>query len=79
MIKFPELCDQQEENGADLGDNYRNDRGCREFLDSIAGATRAEISDEINDTQYFCVIVDGGKRLLCHLQKDIAYNEIKNT
>ena len=59
MKKYPKLCNLQERNGLDLGNNYRNDKSCRQFIDAIADESREILTDEINETRFICVLGDG--------------------
>ena len=59
MKKFHKLCDLQEKNGLAMGQNYRNDRSYREFVDVVAETTREDISKEIDDAKFVTVLADG--------------------
>ncbi len=59
MKKYPKLCDLQEQNGLELGENYRTDKYCRQFVDVIAETTRETISSEIENSKFFCLMADG--------------------
>ncbi|XP_072015069.1 zinc finger protein 862-like [Amphiura filiformis] len=59
MKKFPKLCTLQEKNGLKIGDNWRNDKACRKFIDAVADESRQDIKDEINDAQFICILADG--------------------
>ena len=59
MKKFPKLCDLQEKNGLKLGENYRNDKSCREFVDAIAETSRDDICNDVKSAKFLCVLADG--------------------
>ena len=56
--KFTGLCDLQEKDGLDIGNNYRNEIKCKEFVSSIA-AIEQKYAKEIGDPRFLCVLADG--------------------
>ena len=57
--KFTGLCDLQEKNGLDIGNNYRNEIKCKEFVSSIAAIEQEKYAKEIRDARFLCVLADG--------------------
>ena len=57
--KFKGLCDLQEKNGLDLGSQYRNDKACKQFVESIAEVEKERAKKEIESARFLCVLADG--------------------
>ena len=57
--KFKGLCDLQEMNGLDLGSQYRNDKACKQFVESIAEVEKERAKKEIESARFLCVLADG--------------------
>ena len=57
--KFTGLCDLQEKNGLDIGNNYRNEIKCKEFVSSIAAIEQEKYAKEIRDARFLCVLAHG--------------------
>ena len=51
---FTGLCDLQEKNGLDIGNNYRNKMKCKEFVSSIAAIEQKNYAKEIRDATDEC-------------------------
>ena len=56
---YPELCKLQEVNGVDMGQRYRTDMACREFISCIAQAQSESIMCEITEARFIAVMGDG--------------------
>ena len=59
--KFTGLCDLQENNGLDTGNNYRNEIKCKVFVSSIAAIEKEKYAKEIRDARFLCVLADGAR------------------
>lgn len=57
--EFPYTCDLLEKEGVDVGNNYRNDRACKEFVKSIAQVEHNSLEEELNGARFLCVLADG--------------------
>ena len=57
--KFTGLCDLQEKNGLDIGNNYRNEIKCKESVSSIAAIEQEKYAKEIRDARLLCVLAEG--------------------
>ena len=57
--KFMGLCDLQEKNGLNIGNDYRNKIKCKEFVFSIAAIEQEKYAKEIRDARFLCVLADG--------------------
>ena len=55
--KFTGLCDLQEKNGLNIGNNYRNKIKCKEFVFSIAAIEQEKYAKEIRDARFLYVIL----------------------
>ena len=53
------LCDLQEKNGLDFGTQYKNDKACRDFVESIAAVEKERSQEEIENARFLCVLADG--------------------
>ncbi|XP_033753177.1 zinc finger protein 862-like [Pecten maximus] len=56
---FPELCSLQAKNGVDMGSMYRNDKGCKTFIEHIANSEIEKIKKDVMESRYFSVLSDG--------------------
>ena len=61
---FPGLCDLQEKNGVDLGNRYRNDHSCRDFVMATAKVTADQLKDEIVGSRFLVVMGDGSTDII---------------
>ena len=56
---FPWLCTLDEKKGLSVGDSYRNEKKCSEFIESIAEEQRMQLRSVIEKAHYFSIMVDG--------------------
>eukprot|EP00731_Ephydatia_muelleri_P019526 Em0012g351a len=56
---FPWLCTLDEKKGLSVGDSYRNEKKCSEFIESIAEEQRMQLRSVIQKAHYFSIMVDG--------------------
>ncbi|XP_033758057.1 zinc finger protein 862-like [Pecten maximus] len=54
-----ELCSLQAKNGVDMGSMYRNDKGCKTFIEHIANSEIEKIKKDVMESRYFSVLSDG--------------------
>ncbi|XP_063609950.1 zinc finger protein 862-like [Penaeus indicus] len=57
--KFESLCELQNMNGVQLGKNYINDHGCKDFIMAIASVLKSETKEEVSHANYFSILADG--------------------
>ena len=57
--KFPDLCYLHEQNGIELGQNYRNKNACAEFVNSIGTQICNETKESVCDSRFLSVLCDG--------------------
>lgn len=56
---FASLCDLQEKNGLQLGSQYRHDKACRNFVQSIASVEKRRIVEDVKSARFIAVMGDG--------------------
>nr|XP_006813033.1 PREDICTED: zinc finger protein 862-like [Saccoglossus kowalevskii] len=56
---FSWMCDLDEAKGLVIGDTYRNDKRCKEFIEAIANTERINTSSLIENTKFLSIISDG--------------------
>ena len=56
---FASLCELQEKNGINVGQMYRHDKGCRDFVESIAYVEKDRIKQGVKAARFFAVMGDG--------------------
>jgi len=49
----------QEKNGLDHGSQYRNDKACKQFIDSTGEVEKERAKKEIESARCLCVLADG--------------------
>ena len=57
--KYPGICDLQEFNNIQLGNNYRTDKYCRLLVNTIATEMESELSSLIDNKIFISVLSDG--------------------
>lgn len=57
--KFSGLCDLQEKNGVQMGDMYRNEKKCSQFVASIADVEKETAITEVKESRFLSVLSDG--------------------
>ena len=57
--KYPGICNLQEFNNIQLGNNYRTDKYCRLFFNTIATEMESELSSLIDNNGFISVLSDG--------------------
>ena len=73
--KYPGICDLQEFNNIQLGNNYRTDTYCRLFVNTIANEMESELSSITDNNRFISVLSDGStdagvteqEIIYCHL------------
>ena len=77
LKKFTGLCDLQKRNGLDVGNNYRNEMKCKEFVSSIAAIEQERYAKEIRDARSSCVVADSAtdKSVTEHLTVFVRYTD----
>ena len=58
--------------GLELGDTYRNDMSCKQFIIAIAEVTRAEIESDLQQAQFVSVMSDGSTDISV-VENEIVY------
>ena len=59
FTKYESLCQLQELNGLDLGENYLSRIACARFVQSIASDIKEDLKTAINDCRFVSVLSDG--------------------
>ena len=54
---FPWLCTLDEKKGLSVGDSYRNEKKCSEFIESIAEEQRMQLRSVIQKAHYFSIFL----------------------
>ena len=57
--QYQPLCELQEKNGVDMGDYYKNDKACKDFIENISEAEKERVKDEVGKVQWISVLADG--------------------
>ena len=57
--KYPGICDLQESNNIQLENNYRTDKYCRLFFNTLATEMESKLSSLINNNRFISVLSDG--------------------
>ena len=57
--KFKGLCNLQEKNGVDMEIQYKSEKACKDFVESIAAVENERCQSEIEGARFLCVLADG--------------------
>ena len=58
---YPHLCLLEEKHAVDLGQSYRNDKACKEFVVAISDQFKNEIGEQLQRAQFLGVMADSAK------------------
>ena len=72
ITDFVRMCQADAKKGLELGDTYRNDMSCKQFITAIAEVTRAEIDSDLQQAQFVSVMSDGSTDILV-VENKIVY------
>ena len=72
ITDFVRMCQADTKKGLELGDTYRNDMSCKQFITAIAEVTRAEIDSDLQQAQFVSVMSDGSTDISV-VEKKIVY------
>ena len=53
------MADLDEKKGVVIGDTYKNDKACREFIRAISTVELTKVKEMVNDVKFLTVISDG--------------------
>ena len=59
FTKMKAVCALEERHGADLGEGYKNDRGCSVFVEFIARDQQERLVAELTQSKFFSLQADG--------------------
>ena len=59
FTKMKAVCALEERHGADLGEGYKNDRGCSVFVEFIARDQQERLVAELTRSKFFSLQADG--------------------
>ena len=66
------MSDLDEMKGLDVGDTYRNDKSCREFISAIADVERENIEMKLKEASFISVLSDGSTDVSV-IENEIVY------
>lgn len=69
---FSFICDLDEMKGVNIGQTYRNDKSCRQFVYYIAEETRSSIRKDVENASFLSIISDGATDT-AHSEREILY------
>ena len=88
---FELFCELQEKNILNIRQMYRHDKGCRDFVESIACVEKDRIKQGVKATKFFAVMGDGStdtsiteqegvfiRYLIINSKKDQNYSQYSN-
>ena len=58
---YPHLCLLEEKHAVDLGQTYRNDKACKEFIVAISDQFKNETGEQLQRAQFLGVMADSAK------------------
>ena len=56
---YPHLCLLEEKHAVELGQTYRNDKACKDFIFAISDQFKNEIGGQLQRAHFLGVMVDG--------------------
>ena len=68
---YPHLCLLQERHAVELGQTYRNDKACKDFIVAISDQFKNELGEQLQRAQFLGIMADSatdvGRGCLCAL------------
>lgn len=57
--KFPDMIELQKQNGVDEGNNYINEKGCREFCMNMGEVLKDDTANNVKTARFISILSDG--------------------
>ena len=56
---YPQLCQLEQKHGIELGQTYRTDKACKNFIMAISEEIKGELGEQIQKARFLSVMTDG--------------------
>ena len=75
---YPHLCLLEEKHAVDLGQTYRNDKACKEFIVAISDQFKNEIGEQLQRAQFLGVMADSATDVGVQEVEDVYVRYLKD-
>lgn len=69
---FQWMCQVDVKKGVDIGQTYRNDKSCKEFIVAMAEVVRKDIEDDLREAKFVSIMSDGSTDVST-IENEICY------
>ncbi|KAL3060907.1 hypothetical protein OYC64_009173 [Pagothenia borchgrevinki] len=75
---FEGLIELQEKNGIKMQTQYRNDKGCKAFVQAIAEVEKDRVSEDLKTSRFFALMGDGSTDISVTEQENVYVRYVKD-
>ena len=75
---YPHLCLLEEKHAVELGQTYRNDKACKDFIVSISDQFKNEIGEQLQRAQFLGVMADSATDVGAREVEDVYVHYLKD-
>ena len=75
---YPHLCLLEEKHAVDLGQTYRNETACKEFIVAISDQFKNEIGEQLQRAQFLGVMADSATDVGVREVEDVYVRYLKD-
>ncbi|XP_034080926.1 zinc finger protein 862-like [Gymnodraco acuticeps] len=75
---FEGLIELQEKNGIKMPTQYRNDKGCKAFVQAIAEVEKDRVSEDLKASRFFALMGDGSTDISVTEQENVYVRYVKD-